>query len=241
MDYKMVSLIPARGGSERVERKNIKMMAGKPMLVWTIEASLQSKYINKTIVSTEDKEIKNIALDNGAEVLDRPQKYATDEKGYELSGIIQQLREKLKDENYICDYLCFLYPTCPLRTFEQINGTFELMLKYQSSMGRTAIIWQPQLVEEFFELDDYSNLYRPHRITMEDRYKLIRELPIHKDRYLPTDNVIIQPLRSFNVYHDIIVRDMVFYIIPKETWVDVNNEYDFERAQDILEGRKNKM
>ena len=96
--YKLVSLIQARGGSKRIPRKNIKMMAGKPMLVWTIEASLKSKHVDRTFVSTEDPEIKRIALDCGAEVIDRPAQYAKEAKGkvdYEANGIIMSFKDKL--------------------------------------------------------------------------------------------------------------------------------------------------
>lgn len=131
-NYKMVSLIPARGGSKRVPRKNIKMMAGKPMLAWTIEASLKSRYISRTFVSTEDKEIKEVALQYGAEVIDRPEKYATDtveRRSYEAEGYIWNFKEALWDMRCQPDYLAFLYPTSPLRTSKMIDEAFELMIK----------------------------------------------------------------------------------------------------------------
>src|SRR4030043_381549 len=66
--YKVVCVIPARGGSKGVPRKNIKNLAGKPLIAYTIEQALQSQYIDRTIVSTEDKEIADIAKQYGAEV-----------------------------------------------------------------------------------------------------------------------------------------------------------------------------
>src|SRR4030043_506973 len=66
--YKVISVIPARGGSKGVPRKNIKPFAGKPLIAYTIEQSLQSEYIDRTIVSTEDREVADISRQHGAEV-----------------------------------------------------------------------------------------------------------------------------------------------------------------------------
>ena len=74
----IVGLIPARGGSKGVPGKNIKMIYGKPLIVWSIERALESKLLDKVVVSTDSHEIAKIARDAGAEVLMRPAELATD-------------------------------------------------------------------------------------------------------------------------------------------------------------------
>ncbi|EKD29973.1 MAG: acylneuraminate cytidylyltransferase [uncultured bacterium (gcode 4)] len=75
---KIIALIPLRGGSKSIPHKNIKLLAWKPLCNWTIEASLWSKYIQETWVSTDDQEIKAIAIATGAKVIDRPTEFASD-------------------------------------------------------------------------------------------------------------------------------------------------------------------
>jgi len=75
----ILGITPARGGSKGLPRKNIKLIAGKPLIAWTIEAALKSRLLDKYIVSTEDKEIAKISKQYGADVLHRPPELATDE------------------------------------------------------------------------------------------------------------------------------------------------------------------
>ena len=75
----ILGVIPARGGSKGIPRKNIRMIAGKPLIAWTIEAALKAKLLDRLVVSTEDREIARIAGDRGAEVIGRPAELASDE------------------------------------------------------------------------------------------------------------------------------------------------------------------
>ena len=74
-----IAIIPARGGSKGLPGKNIKMLNNKPLIAWSIESALQSKKIDRVIVSTDSEDIKNVALKYGAEVIDRPAHLSTDE------------------------------------------------------------------------------------------------------------------------------------------------------------------
>lgn len=94
----ILAIIPARGGSKGIPGKNIKPLAGKPLIAHTIEASLKSKYITKTVVSTEDSRIKTVALDFGAEVVDRPAELAQDET--KTAPVLLQVLEELEKTGY---------------------------------------------------------------------------------------------------------------------------------------------
>ena len=123
---KLLAVIPARGGSKRLPRKNILDLAGKPLIAWTIEAALGSKYIDRVIVSTDDKEIATISKKYGADVpFMRPSELATDEA--KSVDVVLHLLEKLKKIREKYDYIVLLQPTSPLRTTQNIDDSVELL------------------------------------------------------------------------------------------------------------------
>ena len=124
----ILGLIPARGGSKGFPRKNIKLLLGKPLIAWTIEQALASKYLDKVVVSTDDKEIAEISKKYGAEIpFMRPKKLAEDNaKGIDVVlHTINWLKKKSKRKQY--DLLMLLQPTSPLRKAEDINKAIELL------------------------------------------------------------------------------------------------------------------
>ena len=127
MTKKILSIIPARGGSKGLPRKNIADLAGKPLIAWTIEASLNSEYISKTIVSSDDDEILNISKKYNADIIKRPDELALDTTAIE--PVIKHVVEELKIENLEYDYLVLLQPTSPLRYAKDIDNAFDMLFK----------------------------------------------------------------------------------------------------------------
>jgi len=123
---KLLAVIPARGGSKRLPRKNILDLSGKPMISWTIDAALGSKYIDRIVVSTDDQEIAKISKDCGADIpFIRPLELATD---YATSiDVVLNLIESLERNNEYYDYIMLLQPTSPLRSTKNINESVELL------------------------------------------------------------------------------------------------------------------
>ena len=95
---KIIAIIPARGGSKGIPRKNIRLLAGKPLIAYSIEAALKSRYINKVVVSTEDAEIAEISRRYGVEIIKRPEELAKDESPT-IDAIIKLLRTEWSNEN----------------------------------------------------------------------------------------------------------------------------------------------
>jgi pseudaminic acid cytidylyltransferase len=119
-----LAVIPARGGSKRIPRKNIKLLHGKPMIAYTIEAALQSGVFEKVIVSTDDAEIAEISREFGAEVpFVREATLADDHTPASL--VTLDALEKLDANGSIYTYVSQLMPNCPLRTAEDIQKSFE--------------------------------------------------------------------------------------------------------------------
>ena len=236
-NYQLVSLIPARGGSSRVKRKNIRIMAGKPMLAWSIEASQQSKYISRTFVSTEDAEIKKVALQYGAEVIDRPKRYATD-KHYELLGIFQQFKEYLWDMGYVPDHMAFLYPTSPLRTAEMIDEAYEQMLEKNCNRVYSAYKVDMGFFRERWKINDKGRAEHPEDYTPEEKHKRRLKMKFMDDFYIHTNDILIMPFADALPFTYIDYADLTLYEIEKSGVVDVNTEGEFRLAEMILKERE---
>jgi len=123
---KVLAIIPARGGSKRLPRKNILPLHGKPLIAWSIEAGLNSKYIDRVVVSTDCEDIAKVAIDFGADVpFIRPSEIATDTASTD-SVILHCLSTLSVDTNP--DIVVILQPTSPLRTNQDIDQALRLLI-----------------------------------------------------------------------------------------------------------------
>ncbi|OWV27546.1 pseudaminic acid cytidylyltransferase [Halomonas campaniensis] len=121
-----IAIIPARGGSKRIPRKNIKDFCGKPMVAWSIEAAKASGCFDRIIVSTDDREIAKVAEQWGAEApFLRPNDLADDYTG--TLPVIRHAVEWLNDHEMMVGYACCVYATAPFVTPEDIQRGWELM------------------------------------------------------------------------------------------------------------------
>ncbi len=119
-----VAIIPARGGSKRIPRKNIKNFCGKPMIAWSIEAALKSHCFERVIVSTDDQEIADVAKEYGAEVpFMRPAELSDDYAG--TISVIKQAIEWLIEHQQPPRLVCCLYATAPFVAVHDIRQGLE--------------------------------------------------------------------------------------------------------------------
>lgn len=124
----ILGIIPARGGSKRIPGKNTKLVGGKPLIAWTIEAAKQSK-LSRVIVSTDDPQIARTAKRYGAEVpFLRPTDLAGDKLGIE-PVLLHALEWLAKEEGYYPDAIALLMPTSPLRQAKHINEAIKIFIK----------------------------------------------------------------------------------------------------------------
>ena len=120
-----LGIIPARGGSKGLPRKNVKSIAGKPLIAWTIEAAFKSKSIDRVLVSTDDEETAQIARDYGAEVpFLRPKELATDLATTE-SAMLHALNFLQNDNSYLPKTIALLQCTSPVRNSFSIDNAFK--------------------------------------------------------------------------------------------------------------------
>jgi CMP-N-acetylneuraminic acid synthetase len=142
-EIRFLGIIPARGGSKGIPRKNIKMIAGKPLIAWSIEAAKNSKLLDRFVVSTEDREIAEISRKFKAEVIDRPKRLATD-RATTLS-VLQHVLGKIEAEAVV-----ILQPTSPIRSKGLIDSCIRKFIKSKADNLATGFICK------FMEYGTYS-------------------------------------------------------------------------------------
>jgi CMP-N,N'-diacetyllegionaminic acid synthase len=138
-----LGIIPARGGSKGIPRKNIASFLGKPLICWSIEVALASQYIDRVIVSTDDPEIAEIAITAGAEVpFLRPPELSTD-LVMDYPVVRHCLDYVRHSEDYAPDLVVQLRPTSPLRTPELVDDAIERLLKTESAESLRVVCESP--------------------------------------------------------------------------------------------------
>jgi len=124
-------IIPARGGSKRIPRKNIKVFNGKPMIAYSIEAAIKSQCFDRVIVSTDDQEIAEVAIEQGAEVpFMRPEELANDHAG--TLPVIKQAIEWFDENDVIPTEVCCLYATAPFVQPESLQNAYQQLQNTQA-------------------------------------------------------------------------------------------------------------
>ena len=131
---KSLAIITARGGSKRIPRKNIRDFLGKPIISYSIEASLKSNVFDEVMVSTDDDEIAEIAIKYGAKVPFKRSAVTSNDIATTTDVIIEVLDE-YKKRGFIFDYACCIYPTAPFVKAESLKAAYEKMLKDNSNVA----------------------------------------------------------------------------------------------------------
>ena len=223
----IVAIIPARGGSKGIPRKNIKELSGKPLIAYIIETALKVRELDRVIVSTEDKEIAKIAKKYGAEVpFIRPEELARDETPTSpvLQHAVKHLEEK---ENYRPDIVVLVYPTSPLLKAKRISegirmlkeGNFDSILSVVEDRGH---YWLEKGGK-------YERLY-PKVVKNRQRTKpLFKEngaIYVYKRDILMEDAKIIDKKRGL-------------LIMQKEESIDIDEPIDFEIVEFSMKREEN--
>lgn len=226
---RILALIPARGGSKGVPGKNIKVLGGKPLLAYTSEVALQSKYLTEVIVSTEDKQIIEVAKSLGIKVpFVRPIELAQDNTPT-IDVIINALQWYEKQDIFF-DAVCLLQATSPFRTVEFLDRAIEKFKEMNSdslvSVQRVPHEYNPHWT---FEVNPDGNL----KIATGESQIISRrqELPIayHRDGsvYITKTKVLLKDKTIYGETTAFIESDAKFY-------VNIDTLQDWERAEEII-------
>ncbi len=230
-NYRIVALIPARGGSKGLPRKNVLTLRGKPLISWTIEHARESRSVDAVIVSTDDAEIAATAVQAGAEVpFTRPAEIATD--GATTMDVVIHALDFLAKEERFFDIAVVLQPTSPLRTADDIDRAAQFYMARDAH----AIVSVCEAEHHPF----WMNALPPDG-CMKD---FIRPEALHRNRQaLPTYYRLNGAVYLAGVAH--LRRDRSFfgpstyaYVMPRERSVDIDTMLDFRVAELLMTGEQ---
>lgn len=212
-----LAVIPARGGSKRLPRKNLLDLAGKPLIAWTIEAAKHSKYIDHFVVSTDDQEITSVSKKYGAEVLTRPSELATD-----TASSVDVVLHAIEKQNKHYDYVVLLQPTSPLRTDQHIDEAIELIFEKNAdaiiSVCETdhSPLWANTLPEDG-RMDNF--------IREDVKGKRSQDLP----KFFQLNGAIyVSNTAVFEQTNGFIVNQSYAYVMSRKDSIDIDTYLDFE-------------
>jgi CMP-N-acetylneuraminic acid synthetase len=230
-DSRALAVIPARGGSKQVPRKNLKLLGGKPLIQWSIEAAQAATELDRCIVSTDDEEIAEVARSLGAEVpFLRPAEYAQDSTP-DLPVFQHAIRWLHEHEGYRPAMIVHLRPTLPFREPRQIDEVVRLLRETAADCVKSV----------------YKEEHHPHKMWKlhDGRLGPYEDTPLWRQLGPDCPRQILEPaywsaglvdaIRTETVERGSTVGGIVVpYLVNPEPCVDLDNEHDFIIAEAVL-------
>ena len=218
-----LAIIPARGGSKRLPRKNILDLAGKPLIAWSIEAGLKSNYIDKVIVRSDDDEILNISKLYGATTIKRPLQLATD-----TSTTFDAIEHTIHSvEQY--DYVVLLQPTSPLRDAKHIDEAIELLEKKSAhAVISVCEVAHSPLWSNTLQKDGDMSYFLKDELRNKRSQDLQKYYRLNGAIYICKTNKLLEEKSFF-------LRENIFaYFMDKKISIDIDEDIDFKLANIII-------
>lgn len=229
----ILGIVGARAGSKSIPNKNIKPLAGKPLMAWIIEAAKRSKHITRLILSTDSEEYAAIGRQYGAETpFIRPAEFANDQAS-DIDFLTHAVGWLEKNENYKADIILRLPPTTPLCKTEHIDGVIELLLNDPKATSARTITPAPK---------------HPYKLWKTDGDTLVPFIPKEVTGFAEPSNMPRQAfipafahVDAIAVRYDTLMKDRLltgqrvrYLKIPKSEAIDIDTENDFLLAEIIL-------
>lgn len=220
----------ARGGSRGVPGKNIKLINGKPLIYYTIEAVQNCEYFDRVILSTDSLEIANIANSYGVETpFIRPARLAGDKS--KASDAIEHALKWIEENDKKYDLVQYIFPTAPFRTAEDIYNGFDVFRKNDADMVLSVcetehpMFWENTLPEnnsmKNFVMKKYRN---KNRQLLPNSYRL-------------NGCIFLAKWDVFYYKKDWFEQNTFAYIMPRERSIDIDTPYDFQLAEILMKER----
>jgi CMP-N-acetylneuraminic acid synthetase len=227
---RVLGLVPARGGSRGVPRKNARLLGGKPLLQYTADAALAARLLTRVVLSTDDAEIAEIGRRCGLDVpFMRPAELARDETP--MVPVVRHALEAVEATDGAYDAVCLLQPTAPLRGSEEIDACIELLER----AGADTVITVRRVPEE----------YNPHWVYLVDESGALRlstgeDAPIARRQDLPPafhrDGAVYVARRAVVMERGSLFGDRVLgYVSHREHTVNIDGPADWRRAEQLVE------
>jgi CMP-N,N'-diacetyllegionaminic acid synthase len=221
-----LGLIPARGGSKVVPRKNVRELAGKPVIAWTIEAALACRRLDRVVVSTDSEEIAELARSHGADVpFLRPAEHAQDDTPDD-PVYLHALEWLAAHEGFEPDAVAWLRPTAPLRTAEDVEATLRILEQSGADCVRSVCAAEHH---PYWMMRLNGDRLRPFVEGTEAYYRRQLLPPVYRL------NGAVDAVRCSTVAQvGLFEGDVRAYVMPPERSVDLDGELDFALAEILL-------
>lgn len=226
MANKAIAIIPARGGSKRIPKKNIKDFFGEPLISYTIKTAINSNLFEKVIVSTDDKEIAKIAQQYGAKVpFLRPEELSGDFIG--TTEVVSHVLKTLEEEGETYDYLCTLYATAPLLQEKYLIEAFD-KLKNSDATNAFSVTSMPFPIQRCFKIT------LDNRCEMFDKSKYLVRSQDLEEAYQDAGQFYWTKLSKIS---DEIMfgKDSIPVVLPRYLVQDIDTLEDWESAEVMYE------
>ena len=224
-----IAIIPARGGSKRLPKKNIMDFQGKPMIAWTVEAALRSNRFERVLVSTDDHEIADVAIEYGAEV---PflRAAATDDHAPVSAATLGALKQAENHWKKRFDLVVQLMPNCPLRNADNIDSALRSYFFYRPEINFQISCFQFGWMNPWWaaQLDSSG---KPVRLFPEAIAKRSQDLP---DLFCPTGAIWVASADALRDAQTFYGPGHRFEPMPWENGVDIDDEDDLKFAQALV-------
>ena len=231
---KILTIIPARGGSKGIRLKNLSKIYGKPLVAYSIEHSLASKLINRTIVSTDNEEIAKVSEEYGAEIPILRSKELAGDRILDLPVFEHMLTYLKEEENYEPEIVVHLRPTSPYRKAEWVDSAIKLLIENTSADSVRSVSEPSQHPYRVFEIKNKYLLP-----LMNERHPepyLLRRQDLPKMYYYNCVIDVTKPSTIFNK-KSMTGDKMLPYILKREDSIDIDTPMDLEFAKVFLKGR----
>lgn len=225
----MIAVIPARGGSKGLPGKNIKLLNGKPLIAYTIEAALKSKFIDRVIVSTDDKKIAEVAFKYGAEVPFLRPKELSEDNSKSIDNFIYTIDKLNKYNNRIQSFIV-LQPTSPLRKSKHIDEAISLFNKKDALsvisvvQSQIPLNWHKKILNSGVLVDYFENC-----VNNQNRQE-------GEKVYLPNGAIYIFNFLALKKNYNYYNEKTYPYIMNEVDSVDIDTLLDFKLAELLIKG-----
>jgi CMP-N,N'-diacetyllegionaminic acid synthase len=226
----ILAIVPARGGSKGLPRKNVKNFCGKPLINWTIEAGQKSKYIDNLIVSSDDLEISDTAISAGAEVpFVRPLDLSTDQtKTIDVLLHAYNTYTQLVNKNF--DLVVLLEPTSPLRRVDDIDNAIEQLVQKTSMTSIVGIARvESQHPSFLLELSE-EGAFKPY---LEHSPEGIRRQDL-SPLYYPEGTIYVSWAKTLFEEKTFYQKKTMGFLMPSWRAIEIDDEYDFIKAEALM-------
>lgn len=218
---RILAIIPARGGSKGLPRKNLLEVGGKPLIAWTICEGLKSRFIDRLILSSDDHEIIETAKEWGCEApFIRPKELATDEA--KTSDVVVHALTEMNKKNESFDYITLLQPTSPLRSHKDIDSCIEECHKKNAFSCVTVSETEKSPFWMYFL--DADNHMQPV-IDATGRPTRRQELPT---AYTLNGAVYVVKREWFQEIKSFVTEETIAHVMPKERSLDIDTALDLK-------------